>query len=132
MRYPKPAGWMGVAEGGKTRLTTVTDEEGFARRCGSGGRVVDGRVVPDLVGDEDDSSRMRCKRGSGSAVMRCDEVIRFPDSVVSCDANVQGGQPTVAGLEQCMALTSNWSSTFFSVRAPSPCKTSTFPCSRTR
>lgn len=37
MRYPNPSGWMGEAEGGKTRLTTVTEEEGLARRCGSGG-----------------------------------------------------------------------------------------------
>ena len=36
MRYPKPGGWIGRGVGGKTRLITVTEEDGLVVRCGSG------------------------------------------------------------------------------------------------
>jgi hypothetical protein len=38
MRYPKPGGCNGIPEvdGGKTRFTTVTDDDVFASRCGRG------------------------------------------------------------------------------------------------
>ena len=73
MRYPNPAGWMGTGVGGKTRLTTVTEDEGFACRWGSG-----------RGSEAGGSARSWLRRGRGTAQMRCEDAMRFPDSVVSC------------------------------------------------
>jgi hypothetical protein len=51
MRYPKPGGCSGTLEEdeGKTRLTTVTDDDEFASRCGRG--VDDGRSLLRIGGE---------------------------------------------------------------------------------
>ena len=71
---------MGVAVGGKMRLTTVTEEVGFARRWGRVGRdwLFGGWVAVE------EEMRSWWRLGRGIALIKCDEEMRRPDCVATC------------------------------------------------
>ena len=75
MRYPKPGGYSGIPEGdeGKTRFTTVTEDDEFASRCGSG--VDDGRIL--------------LRIGGASADITCEASNEKGDVVVTCGTGIK-------------------------------------------